>query len=253
MRSNNWRDGGMFPWRGASRKRPSAMRASRAGFEPPTLFSTAPPLPIHATSLRLLLPWELCSGISDGERRMSLTRVQKRKVDQIKEIAELIGVDFWNVEKEPDNDVRNALLGICSDLLVRAGVVSEYVLIDELLSNLICNHFFDRKKTNVQLWRRKSFQNFNYYILEEMPLLRKLALASAIRTIPKPIRGKIKEINTVRNAIAHSFFPSNKREYKSSKKVLYKGQDVFTVEGMKRLSEDAGDVISYLCRLVYGV
>jgi hypothetical protein len=75
---------------------------------------------------------------------MGFTKAQAKKVEQIREIARLSGVDFWNMENEPDHDVRNVLLDICKDQLVRTAILSNYLLIDEILSQLICQHFFGR-------------------------------------------------------------------------------------------------------------
>src|ERR1700730_13533510 len=41
---------------------------------------------------------------------MAFTPSQKKKVEEIKAIATLVGVDFWNMENERDNDVRRAML-----------------------------------------------------------------------------------------------------------------------------------------------
>jgi hypothetical protein len=161
-------------------------------------------------------------------------------------------VDFWNLENEPDNDVRNVLLDLCRDRLVRTGIVSHYVLIDELLSDVICQQFFDPSKTSIELWKFKRFRNFNYYVLEELSLLKKLALVKAFKTIPKPVEETIRLTNVLRNAVAHSFFPMNKRDFKRTKKVTYKGKDVFTVEGMTLLDADIDRALEYLTDLAFG-
>ena len=41
---------------------------------------------------------------------MGMTKAQAKKFEQIKQIAELSGVDFRNLENEPGNDVRNVLI-----------------------------------------------------------------------------------------------------------------------------------------------
>jgi hypothetical protein len=53
----------------------------------------------------------------------------------------------------------------------------------------------------------------------------------------------------LRNAVAHSFFPMNKRDFKRTKKVTYKGKDVFTIEGLKTFDNDTREAIVYLSRL----
>jgi hypothetical protein len=183
---------------------------------------------------------------------MGFTKAQAKKVDQIREIASLGGVDFWNLENQPDHDVRNVLLDICKDRLVRTTVLSNYLIIDEVLSELICQHFFGRKKTSIELWRTKRFQNFNYYVLEELSLLKKLALVKALERIPKPIEETIRHLNVLRNAVAHAFFPTNKREFRHRGMVTYKGKDVFTFEGLALLDADKDDVLAHLMPLAYG-
>src|SRR5262245_33859741 len=134
---------------------------------------------------------------------MPLTRAQKQKIEEIKTIAELTGVDFWNIDRETDSEVRNILLDLYRDRFVRAGIVSNYVLIDELLTDIMCQHFFDPRRSSIELWRTVRFRNFNYYIVEELSLLRKLALVKAIRRIPRPVEETIRFLNLLRNAIAH--------------------------------------------------
>ena len=183
---------------------------------------------------------------------MGFTKAQAKKVEQIKEIAKLGRVDFWNVENEPDNKVRNVLLEICNDRLVRACIVAHYVLVDELLSYPICQHFFGRKKTSIELWRTKRVQNFNYYVIEELSLFKKLALVKAFMHVPKPVAETIRSLNNLRNAVAHSFFPTTKRDFRRAKKVTHKGKDVFTVEGMTVLNADHHKAVGYLWPLVFG-
>jgi hypothetical protein len=183
---------------------------------------------------------------------MSLTKAQKKKVEAIKQIAKMGGADFWNIENEPDNDVRNVLLDLSNDRLVRAAIVSHYVLFDELLGDIICQHFFDASKSSMELWKTKRFRNVNYYVLEELSLLKKLSLVKEIRTISKSVEETVRLTNVLRNAVAHSFFPTNKRDFKRTKKVSYKGKDVFTVEGMTLLDADTNSAFEYLADLAFG-
>jgi hypothetical protein len=75
----------------------------------------------------------------------------------------------------------------------------------------------------------------------------------AIDEIPSQIRGMIEGINALRNAVAHSFFPENRRQYASYKKVVYKGADVYTLAGVQRLSDDFDVVSNYLIKRAFGV
>jgi hypothetical protein len=58
--------------------------------------------------------------------------------------------------------------------------------------------------------------------------------------------------NTLRNAIAHSFFPQNKRDFKRTGTVTYKGKDVFSLEGLRLFDEDTNEAISHLADRAFG-
>jgi len=73
----------------------------------------------------------------------------------------------------------------------------------------------------------------------------------AVVAMPSGLQDTIRRINTIRNAIAHSFFPENKRDFKATRTVTYKGKNLFTIEGISLLDNDAESVISYLWPLAY--
>jgi hypothetical protein len=85
-----------------------------------------------------------------------------------------------------------------------------------------------------------------------MPLLRKLALDKEFTDIPKPIERIIAHTNVIRNTVAHSFYPENKREFKRTGEVNYKGKNIFTLDGLKSFDEDTSKAVAYLSNLVYG-
>jgi hypothetical protein len=189
---------------------------------------------------------------SEGRPRR-LTATQKAKVRELEEISKLTHVDFWNVEKsDDDNDVRNVVLDIARDRIIRSDVVFAYVLIDELLAELMARYFFNPRKTSMQLWKDEKFANFSYHILEGMPLMRKLSLVKEFCDIPKPIEQIITLTNVIRNAVAHSFFPMNKRDFKRTRKVTYKGKDVFTLDGLRLFSADTDKAVGCLSDLAFG-
>ena len=77
--------------------------------------------------------------------------------------------------------------------------------------------------------------------MDETFLLKKLTLVEAIRNVPTDVSSAIKRINDVRNALAHSLFPENRRRYMmSGKKVMYSGNHLFTLEGIEKLNQDCG-------------
>jgi hypothetical protein len=132
----------------------------------------------------------------------------------------------------------------------------KYTLIDEFLSVIICHFYFRKPKepfTFTRLWRTKKFQIFAHYFLDETYLLKKMALVNAIKEIPSPVKSAVTRINDVRNAVAHSFFPENRRQYKAYKKVMYRNANIFSNEGITKFAEDARLADDYFMREAYGV
>ena len=70
--------------------------------------------------------------------------------------------------------------------------------------------------------------------------------------MPKSVAETIRQTNVVRNAVAHSFFPMNKRDFKKTTRVTYKGKDVFTVEGLTVFDEDTNKAVGFLSEIAFG-
>jgi hypothetical protein len=169
-----------------------------------------------------------------------LTRAERRLRDEIEEIASLVKMDVWNI-KDYEGDERRYRLQEIKDRLVRSEVILKYALIDEFLTDVICIYYFRKPKKTLmfqQLWRTKHSRIFVHYIMDEMSLLKKLAVVEAITKVPRDISNAIQRINTVRNALAHSLFPENRRRYMGEKKVQYKGVHLFTPDGVKLFQDD---------------
>jgi len=137
--------------------------------------------------------------------------------------------------------------------MIRGEIVSQYTLIDDLLATKLCEYFFPGKKL-ISLWKTKRFRRFNYYILERLYLIHKLAFLKEVYHVPKNTASTIEEINALRNAVAHAFFPENLRAYQIKGRpaprrpitVSYKGLDIFTVAGMQRFKDDCVNVYEFL-------
>ena len=79
-----------------------------------------------------------------------------------------------------------------------------------------------------------------------MSLLKKLTLVKSITAVPKPIPDIIARINSLRNALAHSFFPENCREHRQRGVVTYRQRNIHTVAGYKVFSDDAEKATDFL-------
>ena len=100
----------------------------------------------------------------------------------------------------------------------------------------------------------KKYRRFNYFVIERLYLTQKLAFPKDVYKIPKQIAPTIEEINALRNAAAHAFFPENLRAYHmkgspASRKpvsVLFCGEDIFSVAGARKFVDACGEVTQFL-------
>ena len=169
-----------------------------------------------------------------------VTSKQKDLIKELDEITSLLTLDYQNIDKY-EKQGRTFYLQAAKDKMIRGQIIIWYALVDELLNMELCNYFFGRKKTFVKLWKTKKFQNFNHHILEELYLLQKLRFVKSIRKIPKNISSDIERLNYLRNGLAHSFFPENLKKSRP----IYKGKNVFTIEGLKILNEDFERIFNF--------
>jgi len=186
---------------------------------------------------------------------MALTAGQRRAQRELEQIAWSIGMDHWNID-EYEDDARIPMLKVMKNRLIRGEIVMKYALIDEFLTVIICNYYFRRKVRDQPfraLWKTKKFKIFNHEIMDQIFLLQKMRIVHAIEKIPKGIRESIERINAVRNDIAHSFFPENRKAYMSAKRRLYQGDDIFTLKGVEKFEADFTAARNYLARQAYGV
>ena len=144
---------------------------------------------------------------------MGLTRTERKLKSEVAEIALLIDLDFWAVEEHYKPADRKFKLQLMRDKLVRSEVIFKYTMIDEFLTDVICDYYFRRKKGEHygRLWRTKHFKVFVHYLMDETFLQKKLAMVQAIKDVPTNVSSCIMRINDVRNALAHSLFPQNRR------------------------------------------
>jgi hypothetical protein len=172
-----------------------------------------------------------------------LTKKQRALISELTQIRDLLELDFERIE-DCKAESRTIRLLVMRNKLVRGQVIVWYTLVDEFLTNRICRFFFGKRRSSIHLWRTKRFKLFNYHVIERLSLLAKLSLAKAISPIPKAVAADIEQLNALRNGLAHAFFPENLR----SAKPVWKGKDVFTIDGLRRLELDLQNVFAYFVR-----
>jgi hypothetical protein len=182
-----------------------------------------------------------------------LTRKQRKLLTEVEELAEGLNLAPWNIEQRKPDD-RIVFLEVLRDKMIRAEVVTKYALIDEYLTDIICNYYFGRPSDGVyrQLWRKKDFTIFVHYLMDEIYLLQKLSIVRAIRPVPKDVVSAISRINDVRNDLAHSLFPQNRRRYATTGRVQYDGAHLCSKEGVIKFLDDFQVASRYLERRAFG-
>jgi hypothetical protein len=185
-----------------------------------------------------------------------LTPKQRRLIDEITEIAEAVRMDHWNILDYKD-EARTSILEVMRQKFIRGEIIMAYTLIDEFLSVIISNYYFRRnEKTNStfrRLWSTKKFRLFVHYFLDEAYLLNKMRMVHEIKALPSDVRNALERINALRNAIAHSFFPENRRQYKAQKMVTYQSTNIFSKDGIRKFLQDATLVEDHLMQQAFGV
>jgi hypothetical protein len=181
--------------------------------------------------------------------RDQLTRKQRQMVRELDQIAALLRLNYHEIH-EYERDSRSPRLQLVKDHFIRGEIVLSYTFIDEYLSMFLRDHFFGGRRANYRrLWKTKRFRNFNYFVIEKLSLMEKLAYVRAIRKVPKSVRQNIEQLNSLRNGLAHAFFPENLRSSKPKRK----GLDIFSIQGIQRFVEDMADLDDFFVRRVYGI
>jgi len=169
----------------------------------------------------------------------NLSRQEKKILKEIEEIRNII----YEYDRELNNndkewkDIRPVRLQFERDNLIRAYVIHEHLWIDEFLSLMISGYFLRVKSPR----RSKRYRIFDNFVRDRLDFSEKVTLVKQIRKIPKNILSRIWDINTLRNAIAHYYFPEIR-----PKKVRCRGKDIFEVSGFKQLVEDMDEANKFI-------
>jgi hypothetical protein len=165
-------------------------------------------------------------------------------LNEAQEIASLVGVDLETIKGSSSIHLEMAI-----HKMVIAEVVVRYTLLDEILGELIVRYFFKVEPETLHFedqWKTPEFKIFVHHILDEMFLLKKASVVHAIEELPSDVNKVLPKVNAVRNALAHSFFPENRKEFKSTGKVLYNDVDIRTAPGLRLFLEDVHRAYDYL-------
>jgi hypothetical protein len=170
-----------------------------------------------------------------------LNPTQRRLVREINNLLDSFNLNPLKITQDSDQESWTPRLQLARNQLIRSQIIMDYTLIDEFLNTRIAHFFFGKRRPFWNLWRTKSFKLFNYHVLEELSLLKKLQLVRAISPLPNKIREDIERLNALRNGIAHAFFPENLKKSKPA----WKGKSIFAEVGVHQYQQDMRVVIDY--------
>jgi hypothetical protein len=177
----------------------------------------------------------------------TLTQKQKRLGRELQQLYALLSLDFYDI-KSYEKKHRTTRLELMRRAAIRAEVVTTYTHIDEYLASELCVHFFGTEKDFPTLWKTKKFKLFNYHFLEELSLMPKFRYVKALRKIPKAITRDIERLNSLRNGVAHAFFPENLKRSRA----VWGNKSILSLEGLNAFHADMLIVKGFFARIRRG-
>ena len=186
------------------------------------------------------------------ENRMAsgLTPKQKRLMKELDSIFSLIGMDYWEIGKY-SKESRTGHLEFQRRQIITGQIISYYTFVSEMVDATVCIYFFRLGKRRVP-WGSEKLQKFNEYILEGRSLLQKFKIVKSVYEIPKNIEKDVDRLNTLRNVVAHKCFSGVPGDWRGELEAMYKGKDIFTLEGIKMFREDMNRIVDFLANMEMG-
>jgi hypothetical protein len=169
-----------------------------------------------------------------------LTAHQRRIVRELEELASLLRLDYQDIQSY-EREARLPLLERMRRQFILGEVISRYTLVDEYLNMRIAHYFFGRDRSFIHLWKTKKFKLFNWHVIEELSLMAKLRFAKSISPLPKAVAADVERLNSLRNGLAHAFFPENLKKSRPE----WKGKNIFTLEGLRLFMADMDKIGDY--------
>ncbi len=186
------------------------------------------------------------------ENRMAsgLTPKQKRLMKELDSIYSLIGMDYWEIGKHP-KESRTGMLEFQRRQAITGQIIGHYTLVSELVDAAVCIYFFRLGKRRVP-WGSEKLQKFNEYILEGRSMIQKFKIVKSVYEIPKNIVRDVERLNAIRNVVAHKCFSGGPGDWRGEVEAMYKGKDIFTLEGIKMFREDMERVVDFWVNMEVG-
>ena len=174
------------------------------------------------------------------EKKDKFTLGQQRIISDIKGIIEIMGAN-WEEIINFEKEARTPMLENIKDFYVRGQIIYDYVFIDEMLNVIILHHF-----TNGQTKKNGELRE---YILEKMYISQKLDLIKNFIKLPRNFENCIRALNSIRNGMAHSFSPKNRKRDKP----LWKGEDIYKYHVFERYADEIKATCEFLVSKAFDI
>ena len=168
-----------------------------------------------------------------------MTSPVQREAAKLAKLVEAVGLKPARISQYPKRYRLGQLQRMQRQVVIGA-VLFRYTYIDEILACVAAWEFFDRSLPFSRHWRTKRFQAFNYFILDQLYLPQKLKLVQFLHPIPKKVASTVMALNELRNALAHSFFPENRRQ-----ESRWAGKLIFDVEAIQVFDRETQEVVDW--------
>jgi len=179
-----------------------------------------------------------------------LTPKQKRLMEELDSIFSLIGMDYWEMGKY-SKEGRTGHLEFQRRQAITGQIILYYTFISEMVDAIVCIYFFRVGKRRPP-WGSEKLQKFNEYVLEGRSLLQKFKIVKSVYEIPKNIEKDVDRLNALRNVVAHKCFSGMPGDWRGELEAMYKGKDIFTLEGIKMFREDMNRIVDFLAIMELG-
>jgi hypothetical protein len=168
---------------------------------------------------------------------MKLKQTKERIL--IEEIAYLFKEAGFHWQNNPDHEDNIIKLERVKENLIRSCVVQAYVLVDETLGYVIENYFLSAPKKGMPQEAKDKSLLFHHFLTQDVFYTKKLDIVGELYDVPDKGLSSLRALNNIRNAMAHSYSPKERREYKKDNKMIkYKNKDIYTMDGFKLLNQD---------------
>jgi hypothetical protein len=160
-----------------------------------------------------------------------------------KEIDELRLIAFGAPEDSPFPET--AYLELERESIVRARVLLDCAMIEEVIAIIIMDHVLDDspKWNQIKYFGRiKKYRILYDDVLGRLPARYKLAVAKKFLLIPKTIFKTIQRMLALRDVFAHV----RTIDYSKLQELEYKGNSILSEEGFRSYIQDSGEAVTFL-------